>query len=60
MAAEPRLLVTRDIRTGQACSVEVCVTAGGEEIRASTPCIIPEWSSIEKVQVVECQRVGTP
>ena len=50
MAAEPRLLITRDVRTSRACSVEVCVTAGGREMRSSTPCVIPEWNSIEKVR----------
>ena len=50
MAAEPRLLVTRDVRTSRACSVEVCVTAGGQKMSSSTPCVIPEWDSIEKVK----------
>ena len=48
LAAEPRVLVTRDVETGQATSVEVCVR-GDREIRARTPCIVPEWSSITEV-----------
>ena len=48
LAAEPRVLVTRDVETGQATSVEVCVR-GEREIKGRTPCIVPEWSSINEV-----------
>ena len=48
LAAEPRVFVTRDVETGQATSVEVCVR-GEREIRGRTPCIVPEWSSINEV-----------
>ena len=66
LAAEPRVLVTRDVETGRASSVQVCVRGGGgggeggggggggvEEMRGRTPCILPEWSSIQEVSKEE-------
>jgi anaphase-promoting complex subunit 1 len=53
LAAEPRVLVTRDVETGQATSVEVCVR-GEREIRGRTPCIVPEWSSINEIEICSC------
>lgn len=49
LAAEPRVLVTRDVRTSQACSVDVSIKTSGQNLRMSTPCIIPEWALIEEV-----------
>ena len=57
LAAEPRVLVTRDVRTGQACSVSVTVKSGEEKkgVTSRTPCIVPEWNYIREVCVVICQ-----
>ena len=50
LAAEPRVLVTRDVRTGQTCSVDVHIlTDGGKVVETCAPCIVPEWSLIRKV-----------
>ena len=52
LAAEPRILVTRDVRTDQACSVDVIVRCddGREGVGSQqTPCVVPEWSTIKEV-----------
>ena len=55
LATEPRILVTRDVETGQARSVEVCVRGGEQqEVMKRAPCIVPEWSSIKEVSVGSC------
>ena len=57
LAAEPRILVTRDVRTGQACSVDVIIRCDDGRERASsqqTPCIVPEWSTIKEVIYMYC------
>jgi anaphase-promoting complex subunit 1 len=51
LAARQRVLVTRDVETGQARSVEVCVRGEGEEVRGRTPCVVPEWSSIREIEI---------
>ena len=52
MAAEPRVLVARDVRTSQVCAVEVCVTSlQGEVHMATTPCLLPEWETIRRVSL---------
>ncbi|KAL5463582.1 hypothetical protein EMCRGX_G032493 [Ephydatia muelleri] len=52
MAAEPRVLVARDVRTTQVCAVEVCVTSlQGEVHMATTPCLLPEWETIRRVSI---------
>lgn len=48
LAVEPKVLVTRDVETGQARSVKVHVK-GQQEFNGRTPCILPEWTSIEEV-----------
>ena len=50
LSTEPRVLVVRDVRTLQACPVEVCViTLQGEVFMATAPCLLPEWGNIHKV-----------
>lgn len=52
MAAEPRVLAARDVRTSQACSVEVCVTTvQGDDLKHITPCLLPEWETIQAVSI---------
>ena len=56
LAAEPRILVTRDVRTDQACSVDVIVRCddGREGVSSQqTPCVVPEWSTIKEVIYME-------
>ena len=53
LAAEPRILVTRDVRTGQACSVDMIVRCDDdrrEGASTQTPCVVPEWSTIREVK----------
>ncbi len=49
LAAETRALVTRDVQTGKTCSVDVEIWTGDSVKRATTPCIVPDWDSIDKV-----------
>ena len=62
LASEPRILVTQDIDTGQACCVDVVVTASSDphHMRVSSPCIVPEWSSIDKARSYLCARASIP
>lgn len=57
LAAENRLLETRDIRTNKACFVPLEITLKETKdyysttCRLMSPCLVPDWNSIEKIEI---------
>eukprot|EP00871_Galdieria_phlegrea_P003648 jgi/Galph1/4284/GphlegSOOS_G2887.1 len=65
LAAEPRFLETRDIRSNLPCFVPLEITLRETEdyqpatLRMMSPCLVPEIASIEKIQVCGPRYMST-
>ena len=54
LASRPGVLLTRNRETGEPCPVKVSIKAKGDEVvTTTTPCLLPDWEKIERVEVVD-------
>lgn len=57
LAAEPRIILPRDIDTGQYCYATIHLTfesdkeAEGQEISLQAPCLLPQLCSLKKIEL---------